>query len=414
MQSTNELRVAVDVGCARHRVAVGLDNGTLLEEFDIAHDGPGLADFFARIAHHEKRQSACAVAVAMEGYGGYARPLDTRVLMRGWRLYSVNNLKLARFKEIFPAPAKTDAIDAKRMLELFQLQDKVPMARAVLQEVAPVGQTEQQLKAFTRRRKQLVDDRMRLSMRMQADLQAVCPGLVAITGQVDNLWFLNFLTLRDALAKLKGVRRSTLLATPWIGKGYAAKVQQWQREATFSDACDYLGPMIVADARQMLVLREQILALEARLDSLVGHSDLAIRIRTVPGFGPICSAELAGEIGSITRFAKADSLAMYLGVAPLDNSSGRYKGSKVPKQVNRRARDAMMIAAVHHVAAVPASKAYFDKKRAAGKSHQQAVRAAARMLAKVLFAMLKHGMDYKQPTNPAPLGDSPLHCHQIP
>lgn len=167
MQSASQLRVAVDVGSTRHRVAVGMDDGRLLDEFDIEHDGPGLAEFFARIARHEKQQSACAVTVAMEGYGGYARPLDTRVFMRGWRLYSVNNLKLARFKEIFPAPAKTDALDAKRMLELFQLQDRVPMARAVLQEVAAAGPVEQRLKAVTRRRKQLIDDRMRLSMRMR-------------------------------------------------------------------------------------------------------------------------------------------------------------------------------------------------------------------------------------------------------
>lgn len=399
MQTGNELRVAVDVGSVRHRVAVGMDDGRLLDEFDVAHDGPGLAGFFARIARHEKRQSTSAVAVAMEGHGGYARPLDARVLMRGWRLYSVNNLKLARFKEIFPAPAKTDALDAKRMLELFQLQDRVPMARAVLQEVAPVGPMEQRLKVTTRRRKQLVEDRMRLSRRMQADLQAACPGLLAITGQADNLWFLNFITLRDGLVKLKSVRRSTLLATPWIGKGYAARIKQWQTEATFADEVEYLGPMIIADARQMLALRDQIMALEAQIDALAAQSALAVRIRTVPGFGPICSAEIAGEIGSITRFAKADSLAMYLGVAPLDNSSGKYRGSKVPRQINRRARDAMMIAAVHHVALVPKSKAYFDRKRAEGKSHQQAVRATARILAKVLYAMLKQGVDYQRPSD---------------
>ena len=117
----------------------------------------------------------------------------------------------------------------------------------------------------------------------------------------------------------------------------------------------------------------------------------------MPGFGLICSTELAGEIGSVERFAKTDSLAMYLGVAPLDNSSGKYKGSKVPRQVNRRARDAMMIAAVQHIRSVPASKAYFDKKRDAGKTHQQAVRAVARMLSKVLFSMLKHSEDYVIP-----------------
>ena len=122
-----QLNVAVDVGCIRHRVAVGLSEGKVLDEFDIAHDGPGLTAFFTRIEHHEREHQATSVAVAMEGFGGYARPLDARVLMHGWRLFNVNNLKLARFKEIFPAPAKTDAIDARRMLQLFQLQDRVPL-----------------------------------------------------------------------------------------------------------------------------------------------------------------------------------------------------------------------------------------------------------------------------------------------
>ncbi len=225
-QLLNELRVAIDVGSTRHRVAVGSGAGQLLDEFDVEHTGPGFADFFARIGIHKERQAASTVQVAMEGYGGYARPLDTQVLMRGWRLYNVNNLKLARFKEIFPAPAKTDAIDARRMLELFRLRDQVPMAKAVLQEVPAVGETEQRLKALTRRRKQLVGDRVRLSQRMQSDLQAVCPGLLAITGQADNLWFLNFLTLRDDLTKLKAVRQPTLLATRGIGKRYAATIRQ--------------------------------------------------------------------------------------------------------------------------------------------------------------------------------------------
>ena len=54
----------------------------------------------------------------------------------GWRLYSVNNLN-SRQKEIFPAPAKTDAIDARRILELFRLSAHVPVAKNALQEVAP-------------------------------------------------------------------------------------------------------------------------------------------------------------------------------------------------------------------------------------------------------------------------------------
>ncbi len=70
----------------------------------------------------------------MEGYNGHIRPLDSLVQARGWRLFNVNNLKLARFKEIFPAPVKSDRIDTTKNLELFQLRDHLPMAGDVLQE----------------------------------------------------------------------------------------------------------------------------------------------------------------------------------------------------------------------------------------------------------------------------------------
>ena len=91
--------------------------------------------------------------VAMEGYNGWARPLDGQIRRHGWCLYSVNNLKLARYKEIFPAPAKTDAIDARRILELFRLSAHVPVAKNVLQEVAPTPMVNDRLKRLTRRRK---------------------------------------------------------------------------------------------------------------------------------------------------------------------------------------------------------------------------------------------------------------------
>lgn len=107
------------------------------------------AHFFDRIERH----GAAYVRVAMEGYNGWARPLDKQVLARGWRLYSINNLKLARYKEIFPAPAKTDAIDARRMLELFVFDGKHPLGRDVLQEVTPASETQRQIKYLTRRRR---------------------------------------------------------------------------------------------------------------------------------------------------------------------------------------------------------------------------------------------------------------------
>ncbi len=58
-----QLRVGVDVGTQRHSVAVGLTDGTLLEEFEIPHTAAGFDDFFARIEGHAKRHPT-PIAVA--------------------------------------------------------------------------------------------------------------------------------------------------------------------------------------------------------------------------------------------------------------------------------------------------------------------------------------------------------------
>ena len=76
-----ELRVSVDVGYRRHSVAMGLSSGEVLEEFEIEHRLEGFQEFFSRIEKHCKKKN-CAVAVAMEGYSGHARPFDSLVRER--------------------------------------------------------------------------------------------------------------------------------------------------------------------------------------------------------------------------------------------------------------------------------------------------------------------------------------------
>gem|GEM_PF-5665206 len=52
-----------------------------------------------------------------------------------------------------------------------------------------------------------------------------------------------------------------------------------------------------------LDLVEQIQALDGALEALAQDSAMAQRLRSIPGFGPTCVAELTGEIGPLERFA---------------------------------------------------------------------------------------------------------------
>ena len=321
------IRVAVDVGSTRHRVAIGLPDGKLLDEFDIDHDAVGFSEFFNHIETVENRHHL-PVAVAMEGFNGWARPLDGQILRHGYSLYSVNNLKLARYKEIFPAPAKTDAIDARRILELFRLSEHLPLARDALHEVAPTPVANDQLKRLTRRRKQLVWERVRVINRLQSDLQAVCPGLLAITGEAGNLWFLNFLTCRDKLPKLAKLRQSCLLAIRSVGKLYASRIQAWQLQAQFAPEVEWVGEMIQQDARRILALGKEIKAIEQQIAGIAVQSELAQIIGSIPGFGKTTMAEIAGEIGTLERFETEAGLAIYTGMAPLDKAPAKRTAPK--------------------------------------------------------------------------------------
>jgi transposase len=389
--SEHELRVALDIGSKKHRVGIATDDGKIVEEFDMTHDKAGFDFFFSRV---EARRSDMAVVVAMEGLNGWARPLDRMIRKRDYELLNVNNVKLARFKEIFPGPAKTDKIDTRKTLELMHMRKVLPLAKTVLHRVGYTPVENDQLKRYTRRRRQLVDDKVRVINRLQSDVQAVSPGLLEITGEAGNLWFLHLLTCREDLSKIARMRRPGLLKIRGIGQTYATKIQAWQSTATFSEELEWVGPMIIADAQRVLDLIRQIQAIEKQIVTIGASSTIARRIETIPGFGSISSATLAGEFGNLDRFEAETSLALYSGMTRLDNSSGQFTGSKNTRQVNTHAKAAMMVAVARHIDQVPESKTYYDKKKTEGKTHNQAVRALGRHLIRVIWSMIKNDRDY--------------------
>jgi len=393
MENQNSLRVCIDVGCHQHQIGISLPNGKILEEFVIAHHSDGFADFFSRVERHAKAHDL-PIAVAMESYNGHARPLDQQILERGWDLWSINNHKFAQFKKIFPGPAKTDKLDTRRMLDLFKLQGHLPLSKTTMVKVMRIPEVNIKLKRLTRRRSALVQEKVAIVCRFQSDLRACAPGLLSITRKADNLWFLRFITSREDLRKLARLQKSSLKKVRGVGEKYCGLIKAWQEQATFSEEVEWVNPMIYQDAKRILSLLEDIEHLEKSIEKLSRESEIAIRLQSIVGFGHVSAAELAGEIGAIERFKSEASLALYLGMAVLDNSSGVYEGSKKSNHVNRQGKKAMMIAVARHINHCVESKKYYDKKRAEGKKHNQAVRAMGRHMTRVIYSMLTKDRDY--------------------
>jgi transposase len=118
----------------------------------------------------------------------------------------------------------------------------------------------------------------------------------------------------------------------------------------------------------------------------------------LPGLGPRLGARIAVEIGSIRRFRTPAHLAAYAGLGPTPWQSGTSINAQVPSRSgNHRLNNALFLAAFASLRHAP-SRTYYDRKRAQGKRHNQAVLCLARRRVDVLHAMLSHGRPYCAPT----------------
>ncbi|MFI6360972.1 IS110 family transposase, partial [Streptomyces sp. NPDC050743] len=159
-----------------------------------------------------------------------------------------------------------------------------------------------------------------------------------------------------------------------------------------------LDVVIPSLARSLAAVHEQRRALETQIGQLLEAHPLSKVLTSLPGVGVRTAAALLVTVGDGTSFPTAAHLASYAGLAPTTKSSGTsIHGEHAPRGGNRQLKRAMFLsafAALHH----PASRTYYDRCRARGKTHTQALLRLARQRINVLFAMLRDGTFYEPRT----------------
>jgi transposase len=122
------------------------------------------------------------------------------------------------------------------------------------------------------------------------------------------------------------------------------------------------------------------------------------------GIGPSGAARLLSDVGDIRRFADRDRFASWNGTAPLDASSGDQKRHRLSRAGNRRINRAVHIMAVVQLRNATEGRAYFDAKRAAGKTSMESMRALKRRLSNLVYARMVE--DHKRREAAGPRGHS--------
>jgi transposase len=155
----------------------------------------------------------------------------------------------------------------------------------------------------------------------------------------------------------------------------------------------------------VLGLDQQLATIDTMIAERFHTHSLAPVITSMVGIGTLLGAELvAATGGSLDGFVSADHLAGYAGLAPAPRDSGRRTGNlHRPKRYNRQLQRVFYTSALISIQRSPSSRAYYDRKRAEGKRHTQAVLAFARRRVNVLWAMVRDGHCYLEPPVPVPL-----------
>jgi len=87
-------------------------------------------------------------------------------------------------------------------------------------------------------------------------------------------------------------------------------------------------------------------------------------------------------------------LAVYCGVACVNNDSGKVTKAKAVYKANKICKQTLITMAGGSIRLSPQCKAYYLKKRTEGKSHNHALRCLARQMIKVIHKMLTEDRDY--------------------
>ena len=103
------------------------------------------------------------------------------------------------------------------------------------------------------------------------------------------------------------------------------------------------------------------------------------------GVGPSGAARLLIDVGDITRFPSKGHFASWNGTAPLDASSGDQVRHRLSRAGNRQINRTLHIMATVQLRNPTEGRAYYDRKKAAGKTSMESMRCLKRRLSDVVY-----------------------------
>ncbi len=391
------LFVGLDWAEAHHDVCLMNEDGKVLARKRVEDTLEGAGQLHTLLAEYSTEPSQVIIGVETD-QGLLIRSL----IAAEFQVYAINPKAVDRYRDRHKmSRAKSDAADAK------VLADLVRTDRHNHRPVAGDSTLAQALKVLVRSHQRLIWARQRQASQLRTMLREFYPGAL--------LAFDDDLTGRDAIAVLgraptpaKGRALTTAQLVGILRRSGRRRNLEQKAEAVHTALqvpqlevpgvlANAYGASVQAAVRVIAEYNIQVAALETELVAYFeAHPDAEI-ITSLPGLGNILGARVLTGFGDDpTRYADSKARKNYASSSPITKASGTYRLVKARFPRNTWLADAGHMWAFSTLNASPGARAFYDRYRARGHTHVQALRVVANRLFGILHGCLRHRTVYSE------------------
>ena len=369
--------------------AISSDGEVLIEPFKFSNDADGFQLLISKLDSFDRSSTI----IGLESTAHYGDNLVRYLVTNLYQVCVLTPIKTCQMRKNNIRRTKTDKVDTFVIAKTLMMQDDLSF-------VSPFDLDMMELKSLGRFRQKTVKHRTRLKIQLTSYIDQVFPEL--------QYFFKSGLHQKAVYALLKEAPSPKEIASMHMthlanmlkvnSHGHFTKEHARdlrvlaQKSVGASDSA--ISIQITQTIQQIELLDSQLKKIEAEITEIMKFNDTVLM--TIPGIGYINGGMILGEIGDIHRFSNPNKLLAFAGLDPTVYQSGNFqaKTTRMSKRGSRVLRYALVNAAWNVVLNNATFKAYYDAKRAEGRTHHNALGHCSGKLVRVIWKMLTDDVEF--------------------
>lgn len=382
--------VGIDIAKLNHFAsAISSEGEILIEPFKFTNDYDGFYLLLSNLAPLDQN----SIIIGLESTAHYGDNLVRFLISKGFKVCVLNPIQTSFMRKNNVRKTKTDKVDTFVIAKTLMMQDSLRFL--TLEDLDYI-----ELKELGRFRQKLVKQRTRLKIQLTSYVDQVFPELQYFfkSGLHQNSVYalLKEAPTPNAIASMHMTHLAHLLEVASHGHFDKEKARELrilaQKSVGINDSS--LSIQITHTIEQIELLDSQLFSTELEMANIV--TCLHSVIMTIPGIGAVNGGMILGEIGDIHHFSEPKKLLAFAGLDPSVRQSGNFQASRtrMSKRGSKVLRYALINAAHNVVKNNSTFKAYYDAKRAEGRTHYNALGHCAGKLVRVIWKMLTDEVEF--------------------